>query len=134
AGLSERQAREITATTGAIVQGMGLAQDASAGYAEEIARLAGDLSSFNNIPIEETARAIQAAITGERESLKRLGVVILETDVQARAMLDTGKRRAEQLTQEEKAIATLALITERAGVAVGDLERTQDSAANRARR
>jgi hypothetical protein len=134
AGLSRTQAREITATTGAIVQGMGLAQAASATYAEAVTRLAGDLSSFNNIPIAETSRAIQAAITGERESLKRLGVVILETDVQKRALLDTGKLRVEQLTQEEKAVATLAIITERAGVAIGDLSRTQDSAANRARR
>lgn len=133
AGLSQTAAKEIVATTGAIVQGMGLAQRASADYAEEVVRLAGDLTSFNDIPIEETAHAIQSAITGERESLKRLGIVILETDVQRRAMLDTGKEVAKQLTQEEKALATLALITERAGVAIGDLERTQESSANQAR-
>jgi len=134
AGLSETAAKEVVATTGAIVQGMGLAQEASAKYAEQVVRLAGDLSSFNNIPIEETSRAIQAAITGEREQLKRLGIVILETDVQKRALAETGKTVVGQLTQEEKAMATLQLITERAGVAVGDLERTQGSAANRARK
>jgi methyl-accepting chemotaxis protein len=134
AGLSQTAAKEIVATTGAIVQGMGLAQAASAKYAEEVVRLAGDLTSFNDVPIEETARAIQSAITGERESLKRLGIVILETDVQKRALADTGKKLAKELTQEEKAMATLALITERAGVAIGDLERTQDSSANTARR
>lgn len=133
AGLSQTAAKEIVATTGAIVQGMGLAQDASAKYAEEVVRLAGDLTSFNDVPIEETARAIQSAITGERESLKRLGIVILETDVQKRALVDTGKALAKELTQEEKALATLALITERAGVAIGDLERTQFSSANQAR-
>jgi len=134
AGLSETAAKEVVATTGAIVQGMGLAQEASADYAEQVVRLAGDLSSFNNIPIEETSRAIQAAITGEREQLKRLGIVILEADVQKRALAETGKKLVKDLTQEEKAQATLALITERAGVAVGDLARTQDSAANTARR
>jgi len=134
AGLSNQQSQELLATTGAIVQGMGLAKDASRKYAEQVVRLAGDLSSFNNIPIEETSHAIQAAITGEREQLKRLGVVILETDVQKRALLNTGKETVGQLTQEEKAMATLQLITERAGVAVGDLARTQDSAANTARR
>jgi hypothetical protein len=133
AGLSNTAAREILATTGAIVQGMGLAERASAAYATQVVELAGDLSSFNNIPIEETARAIQAAITGEREMMKRFGVVILETDVQQRALADTGKTLARTLTQEERAMATLALITERAGVAMGDLVRTQDSSANRAR-
>ena len=134
AGLSNEAAQEVLATTGAIVQGMGFAQAASAKFAEEVVVLAGDLSSFNNIPIAATARAIQAALTGERESLKRLGVVILETDVQKRALIDTGKENAKALTQQEKAAATLALITERAGVAMGDLVRTQNSAANVARR
>ena len=133
AGLSRVAAQEVLATTGAIVQGMGFSREASAGFSQSIITLAGDLASFNNIPTAETARAIQAALTGERESLKRLGVVILETDVQKRALLATGKANAKQLTQEEKATATLALITERAGVAVGDLVRTQDSAANRAK-
>jgi len=134
AGLSNQKAQDLLATTGAIVQGMGLAGAASRRYAEQVVRLAGDLSSFNNIPIEETSHAIQSAITGEREQLKRLGIVILETDVQKRALAETGKTVVGQLTQEEKAQATLALITERAGVAVGDLARTKDSAANRARK
>lgn len=134
AGLSRTQAREITATTGAIVQGMGLAQDASAAYAQEVARLSGDLASFNNAKFEDTSRAVTSAITGERESLKKYGIVITETDVQQRALIATGKTMVSQLTQEEKALATLSLISERAGVAVGDLARTQDSAANRARR
>ena len=134
AGLSNTAARDVTATTGAIAQGMGFARDASAAFAIEVVRLAGDLSSFNNIPIEETSRAIQAALTGERESLKRLGIVVMEADVQQRALAMSGKDVVGALTQQEKAAATLQLITERAGVAVGDLARTQDSAANQARR
>ena len=66
AGLTETNARNVVATPGAIVQGMGFAQDASAKLAEQVVRLAADFSSFNNVPIEETSRAIQAALTGER--------------------------------------------------------------------
>jgi len=66
--------------------------------------------------------------------LKRLGIVIKETDVQQRALADSGKTVAKTLTAQEKATATLALISEKAGVAVGDLDRTQGSAANVARR
>ncbi len=133
AGLSQEQAQSVLATTGSIVQGMGFASQASARFSQEVVQLAGDLSSFNNIPIEETSLAIQAALTGEREQLKRLGIVIREADVQQRALAVSGKASASALTQQEKATATLQLITERAGVAVGDLARTQDSAANRAR-
>lgn len=133
AGLTREQAQAVTSTTGAIAQGMGMAQQASADFAVTATELAGDLASFNNVPIEETSRAIQAAVTGEREQLKQLGIVVRESDVQQRAMAESGKENAKALTQQEKAAATMALISERAGVAVGDLARTQDSAANRAR-
>jgi len=133
AGLSQSAAQEIVATTGAIAQGLGFAQKASASFAEEVVRLAGDLASFNDLPTSETAHAIQSALTGERESLKRLGIVVMESDVQQRALLNTGKELVKELTQQEKATATLQLITKGAGKAVGDLGRTQDSAANRAK-
>lgn len=133
AGLSKEQAQAIAATTGSIVQGMGFAQEASAQFSTQVVELAGDLSSFNNIPIQETSLAIQAALTGEREQLKRLGIVLRESDVQTRALANTGKTAAKSLTDQEKATASLQLITERAGFAIGDLARTQDSAANQAR-
>lgn len=133
AGLTRQQSQDIVATTGAIAQGMGFARAESALFASQAVELAGDLSSFNNIPVAETARAIQAAVTGEREQLKRLGIVVREVDVQQRAMALSGKTNLASITQQEKAMATMSIITERAGVAVGDLARTQDSAANRAR-
>jgi hypothetical protein len=134
AGLTNTEAQGLVATTGAIAQGLGFSQKASGEFATSITALAGDLSSFNNIPTAETLLAINSALTGERESLKRLGIVIKETDVQQRAMADSGKSVAKALTAQEKATATLALISEKAGVAVGDLDRTQGSAANVARR
>ncbi len=133
AGLTNQKAQDLVATTAAIAQGMGFAQRASADMAIEVTKLSADISSFNNIPIEETSLAIRAAITGERESLKRLGIVLREVDVQQRAMAISGKTVAKALTQQEKVTATMSLITERAGVAVGDLGRTMESPANRAR-
>jgi hypothetical protein len=134
AGLVRRAGEDILATTGAIVQGMGYTQSASADAAISVVKLAGDIASFNDRKTADVALAIQGAITGEREMLKRLGIVIREVDVQQRAMVNSGKRAAGALTQQEKATATLQLISERAGVAVGDLDRTFNSAANTARR
>ena len=133
AGLSRTAAQDVLATTGAIGQGMGMAQAASAAFAQQAVELAGDLSSFNNIPVAETAHAIQAAVTGEREQLKRLGIVISEADVKQRALAMSGWDVQKAMTQEAKAAATMSIISEKAGVAIGDLARTQDSAANRAR-
>ena len=134
AGLTTNEAKGLVATTGAIAQGLGFSQKASGAFAVEITKLAGDLSSFNNLPTEQVLLGINSALTGEREQMKQLGVVILEADVQAKAFAQTGKTVAKSLTQQEKATATLALITEKAGFAIGDLDRTSGSAANVAKR
>ena len=134
AGLSINEAKGLVSTTGAIAQGLGFSQKASGEFAIEITKLAGDLSSFNNVPTEQVLMGINSALTGEREQMKQLGIVILEADVISKAFAQTGKDVASSLTQQEKAAATLTLITERAGSAIGDLDRTQGSAANVAKR
>ena len=134
AGISRTNLEAVISTTAAIAQGLGFTGQAATGLAIEITKLGGDLASFNDLPTEETVRAIQSALTGERESLKRLGIVIKQTDVDQLALIQTGKTSTKQLNDQDRATATLALITTKAGVAVGDLSRTQNSAANQARR
>lgn len=134
AGLTQSEGRNMLAIAGSIAQGMGFATDESAEFAESIVRLAGDFQSFHDVPIAETFAAIRSGITGETEPLKRLGIVLRAADVDARALGITGKKTAKELTEQERVTARLALITEKAGVAIGDLDRTQDSAANTARR
>lgn len=134
AGISRTNLEAVISTTGAIAQGLGFTGQAATNLAIEVTKLGGDFASFNNLPTEQTVRAIQSALTGERESLKRLGIVIKQTDVDQLALIQTGKTATSQLNDQDKATATLTLITKKAGVAVGDLARTQDSAANQARR
>lgn len=135
AGLSRREAQELVATTGAIAQGMGFARDESAAFSIEATKIAADLASFNNVAggTETVLSNIQSALAGEFEGLKKFGIVIRASDVEQRALARSTAEAAEALTQQERALATLELITERAGVAVGDLDRTQHSAANTAR-
>ena len=133
AGLTRREARDMAATVGAIAQGMGAARDESAAFSERVLRLAGDLQSFHNVPIEETFQAIRSFLTGETEPMKRFGVVVSAAETELRALRDTGKGSRAELSQMEIAQARLNLMFERAGVAVGDLDRTIDSQANTAR-
>lgn len=132
-GLTRSAGREMLANFGAVLQGAGIAADASAVLSEQMVRLAGDLQSFHDVPIEEAFAAIRSGATGEAEPLKRFGIVLRAVDVDARALANTGKENTKQLTEQERVLARVQLITEKAGVAVGDLARTQDSAANRAR-
>lgn len=134
AGLTRTQARDMSATMGAIAQGMGATQQASAALSEEVLRLAGDLTSFHNIPIEEAIRALRSGMTGEMEPLKRFGIILRATDVDARALAIAIKDGRSELTELDRVMARVQIAYEQAGVAVGDLERTQDSQQNQSRR
>lgn len=136
AGLTRQQARETVVSIGSVAQGLGMTREESAQLSIQAIQLAADIASFRNVTggTAQVLAAITSALVGERESLKTYGIVLREVEVQQRALEQTGKRFAEELTNEEKALASLQLITERAGIAVGDLERTKAGAANTARR
>ncbi len=134
AGLTKTEGREMLAIAGTIGQGVGLAGPAVAAFAGEIVELAADLQSFHDVPIAETFAAIRSGVTGEAEQLKKFGIILRAVDVDLLALAQSGKTVAKELTETERVTARLQLITEKAGVAVGDLARTQDSTANTARR
>ena len=134
-GATRTEMKGVIGTTSAIAQGFGFAQDASVQFSVDTVKLAGDLASFNDIQggAAEVSEILTSAYSGEREQLKKLGIVITQADVDQKALADSGKTATKELTTQDKALATLALVTERAGVAVGDLGRTQDSTANAAK-
>jgi hypothetical protein len=127
---SETEFLAFASTFGDIAQGMGFAKDEADDLSIGVLDLGQDLASFKNLPTEQAINAITAAMTGEREQLKSLGIVIDEAMVKERALADTGKESAAALTRQEKATATLALITEQSTNAIGDFDRTSDGAAN----
>tara|TARA_R100000654_G_C2684321_1_gene127736 strand:- start:155 stop:2134 length:1980 start_codon:yes stop_codon:yes gene_type:complete len=135
AGLTVGEAQQLQATLGAVAQGIGFTQEESADLAIELTKVAADVASFSNISAgaEPVLRAFQSALLGENEALKTYGIAILSSEVNTRALQLTSKNTAEQLNKQEKALATLSLINEKAAVQIGDLDRTFLSFANQSR-
>ena len=134
AGFTTAELQELLSFTGGVVKGMGASSEASAEFSKEVAKLSGDIGSLRNRDPEQVLRAITSALTGEREQLKGLGVVLKQVDVDQRALTMTNKNAVSELTSMEKAQATLTLIQEASSDAIGDLDRTSDGFANTQRR
>ncbi|MEP0004400.1 MAG: hypothetical protein ABJ387_01355 [Balneola sp.] len=133
-GITSTEGKEYVSTAVQISKGLKMNEDDAAEFGIEWTKLAGDFQSFFNVPFERGFGAIRSGLVGEQEPLKQFGIVLTEAETQERALMMTGKERADSLTDLEKVQARYALITEKAGVAVGDLERTQNSGANTTRR
>ncbi|MBV04075.1 MAG: hypothetical protein CML45_06740 [Rhodobacteraceae bacterium] len=135
AGLAAHELEGLLTQSGAIMQGIEFTGEASADLSVKLATLAGDVASFSNVQggAEPVMQAFTKALLGERESLKTYGIAIMEADVQTKAFEMTGKSSAAELTKQEKALATYELLLEKTAVQQGDLNRTQESFANKSR-
>ena len=135
AGLAAFELEGLLTQSGAILQGIEFTSEASADLSTKLASLAGDVASFSNVQggAEPVMQAFTKALLGERESLKTYGIAIMEADVQQQAFIMTGKTNAKELTKQEKALATYELLLQKTKVQQGDLNRTQESFANKSR-
>lgn len=127
-GLSQNQALEATALFGDMATSMGLSQTEAAGMATELAGLAGDLASFKNIGIDQAMTALNGVFTGETESLKQLGIVMTETNLQEFA--DGLGLVYSEMSQAEKVQLRYNYVMEMSKNAQGDYARTSDGTAN----
>ena len=127
-GLSKNQALEATALFGDMATSMGLSQGEAASMSTSLTGLAGDLASFKNIGIDQAMTALNGVFTGETESLKQLGIVMTETNLQEFA---NGLGLAyDEMSQAEKVQLRYNYVMEMSKNAIGDYARTSDGTAN----
>ena len=134
-GLSSTAAKQLLGDTGDLLTGFGFTGQAALDLSTQVNELAVDLASFTNYSggAEGASRALTKALLGERESVKSLGISIMEVDVQAKILELTQKGLTFETERQAKAIATLTIAQEQSKNAIGDFARTSESFANQMR-
>lgn len=132
-GIAEGSALDMAAQFGDMATSMGLPVEKAAVMSKSLVGLAGDLASFKNIGIDEATTALNGVFTGETESLKRLGVVMTEANLQAFALSKGIQGNIKDLSQADKVTLRYAYIMEQTKNAQGDFARTGGGAANQMR-
>lgn len=132
-GLAQSTALEMASQFGDMATSMGFTTDEASGMSQTLVGLAADLASFKNIGTDQAMTALNAIFTGETESLKRLGVVMTEANVQAYAMSKGIKKSYKEMSQAEKVSLRYQYVLDMTKNAQGDFERTSDGAANQMR-
>ena len=134
-GLSSLAAKTLLGDTGDLLTGFGFTQQSALELATEVNKLAVDLASFTNFSggAEGASQALTKALLGERESVKALGISILEEDVKKQVAINTAKGLTFETERQAKAYATLDLAIAQSGNAIGDYSRTSYGFANQTR-
>jgi hypothetical protein len=134
-GLSSLEAKTLLGSTGDLLTGFGFSQESALELSTEVQKLAVDLASFTNFSggAAGASDALTKALLGERESVKALGIAILEEDVKKQIAINTSKGLTFETERQAAAYATLELATAQSANAIGDYNRTSDSFANQSR-
>lgn len=129
-GQSTEQAVSAAATFGNLFKTMGMGEAQTAKMSVQMVKLASDLASFHNIPIDVALEKLQAGLVGEIEPMRQLGVLINETAVKQEAYRMGLARTGDELTEQQKVQARYSLILQQTSDAQGDFARNSDSLAN----
>lgn len=132
-GIAKGTALDVSSTFGDMATSMGVSQSKAADMSMSLVGLAGDLSSFKNINVEQAQTALNGIFTGETESLKQLGIVMTETNLQQYAYSQGIKTKVKDMTEAEKVQLRYNFVLEKTKNANGDFERTGGGAANQFR-
>jgi RNA polymerase-binding transcription factor DksA len=132
--VSRRAAHEYAGTLGMILNASGLASDASADMSVELIKLAADLSSFNNIPIDVALQKLRSGLVGEVEPLRTVGILLSQVAVEAKAVELGLVSQGGVMSEAAKVQARYALIMEATITVQGDMERTGESLENQTKK
>lgn len=123
-GLAELQAKQFTGTLGAMMKSSGLAGQELIDMSTKLTGLAGDYSSFFNLPIEEAFNKIRAGLSGETEPLKQIGKDMSAAGLSAFALSQGITKSYKAMSMAEKFQLRFSYLMSQSKDQMGDFNKT----------
>ncbi|MCK4759027.1 MAG: hypothetical protein KAT69_03215 [Candidatus Aminicenantes bacterium] len=132
-GINRFESQKLIGVFNVMLKSLGQNEKAAYDMSKGLTELGYDMASFFNLEPEEAFDKLRAAITGETEPLKRLGIVVNETTIKTWALNNGMIKQGETLDESQKILARYNVIMEATSLAQGDMGRTLDSPTNKLR-
>src|SRR5690606_26115042 len=132
-GIAEGTALDMAALFGDMATSMQIPQEEASKMSTALVGLAGDLAIFKNIDIKQATTAMNGVFTGEKESLKMLGVVMTQANLAHIAMAHGISKTIKEMTEAEKVQLRYNYVLARTTNAHGDFAATGGGASNQMR-
>lgn len=116
-----------------MAEGFGIGAEKANIMSKNVAQLAGDMSSFANMPYDDALKAIQMGIAGtgaQSRTLRQLGISLSQASLQESALALGIRTRVQDMSQAQKAELAYITIMNKTQIMQGDLARSLDSPAN----
>ena len=133
-GLAASEFNQLSTTVGSLLQNFGFSASEAADETIRLTRRAADMASVFDTDVADALGAIQAALRGESEPIRRFAVSLSDAQVRAKAVALGLADTTASVDEHGKAVARLELIYEQTEQTAGDFENTSGSLANTQRR
>lgn len=129
-GLARHEAMGTAATFANMFTEMGLGADVARQLAMSAVQLSSDIGSFRDVDPTNMLEKMRAAVVGEYEPMRQLGIVLTDATVRQEAVRLGLADTAAAVDTAGKVQARYSLIVQAASKDVGDFERTNQDAVN----
>lgn len=132
-GLAQSEFNAMATITGALLKDTGLEMTDVADKTNELAVRAADMASVFNTDVQDAMSAINQAIRGETEAIRRYAGDVTDASLETYLLSQGIQTAVADLTEQEKRLYRVELIMKQTSVTAGDFANTSDSLANQQR-
>lgn len=132
-GLAQQTALDSAALYGDMATGMNIPKQKAAEMAMTLTKLGADMASFKNISGDMASTALKSVFTGETESLKGLGIVMTQAQLQEYALSKGIRKKIKDMKESEMVMLRYNFVLSKTKNSQGDFARTAINAANQQR-
>ncbi len=132
-GISEDAALKAAGVFGNLFRSIKIGEQPAADMSQRLVELSADLASFNNADPQRVLEALRSGLVGQARPLRVFGIFISQARAQQEALIETGKKNVQSLTNQELVQARYNIILRDSSLAQGDFARTSERLANQTR-
>ena len=129
-GLSNSEFNQMATITGALFSDVGKPMDEVADITIELTRRASDLASVFNTDVSDAMNAINAAVRGETEAIRRYAGDVTDATLEQYLLAKGMSGTVSEMTQQEKRLLRMTVLLDQTSAVAGDFTNTSDQLAN----
>ena len=131
--LANAEFNQLASVTGALIMDVGKPMTEVAKITTDLTIRAADMASVMNTTVQDALSAINQAIRGETEAIRRYTGDVTDQTLQQFALANGIKKTVTTMTQQEKKLLRLRVIMKQTEKFAGDFARTNKEFANQTR-
>lgn len=132
-GLATSEFNQMSTVTGALLKDVGLPIAEVSNLTIDLTQRAADMASVFNTDVSDAMTAINAAIRGETEPIRRFAVDVSDASLKSYLLANGIKASVTEMTQQEKKLYRTKMIFEQTKDTMNDFSNTSDEMANQQR-